>query len=309
MKKVTLFAAMAALALGANAQYVTEDAGIEPVIESGANIFYAFVLDGGTMEQLNKGGNKVYEYLVNDVDRFFYIWDNTFSAGDGSAPGVDYQMDGYTHVVVGSIGWSGAGYNQNKGTAGMDFSGLTDETHLHLAYMAPSNPIKSLGMTLLDEDSFNKPAHFAIGNAYVDNGETWPSIAPVATNEWQAVDITFGDLKLIYPKFEYQTSKAWTGNYLAFLGGGVTGQEIALDAFYFYQTGEVGGISNIEMGNFDIVVTGKTINASGADSITLYDLTGKEVKRANSSVLGLNGIGTGLYLVKAGNSVAKVLVK
>ena len=318
MKKLTLLAAMAAAVLSANAQYSTTDAGIQPVLDKGAEAaeFYAFLLDAGTVQQLKNAGKTVHEYFTDDVTRFLYVWEGTFVAGDGTAPGVDFQADGYTSLTVANgTTWSGAGFNQNKGTEGMDFSGLSDATRLHLAYMAPSNPIKSVGMTLLDKDKIDKddagntPAPFSIGGAFVDNGQTWPSVAPAPTDEWQAVDMSFGDLKKLFPAFQLQAVKGWTGNYMAFLGGAVAGTNICFDAFYFYQPKGESGISSIEMGNSDIVITGKTVNASGAKRIEIFDLAGKSVKAANASVLGLNDIPAGLYIVKADNAVAKVVVK
>lgn len=320
MKKLTLLAAAAAVAMSANAQYVVADAGLQPVLDKGENaaVFYTFLLDQNSIAELKKAGKTVHEYATNDETRWLYIWDNTFIAGDGTAPGVDFQTDGHVALSVGTVGWSGAGFNQNKDGVGMDFSGLSDETRLHLGYSAASNPVKSIGITLLDRDKknaddkneiANTPAHFSIGTPFVDGGETWPSVGAAPTDEWQAVDISFADLKKLYPKFAVQPVSDWTGNYLAFLCGSVTGQNIEFDAFYFYQPKGESGISNIEMGKAEIVVTGKTVSASGAKHIALYDLTGKTVKAVDGSILGLNGVPAGLYLVKADNSVRKVLVK
>lgn len=317
MKKITLLAAMAAAAMSANAQYVVGDAGIQPVLDKGdkAEVFYVFQLDSETVKALKDAGKTVYEYFTTDLDgvRPVYIWEETFASGDGTAPGVDFQGEGHLAFTVGSKGWSGAGLCQIKDSEGMDFTGLSDETRVHLAYSAASNPVKSVAVILLDQEGGAalgaKPAKISVGTAFNDNGTVYPSVGPAPIDEWQAIDMSFGDLKKIYPDFNYSATTGWTGNYLSFLCGGVTGQNIEFDAFYFYQPKNESGISSIEMGKAEIVVSGKTVNASGAKHIALYDLTGKTVKAADGSVLGLNGVPAGLYLVKADNSVAKVLVK
>ena len=311
MKKVTLFAALAALALCANAQYVTDDAGIQPVLDSGnADVFYVFQLDDQTISDLQKAGKTVYDYRINDVTRCLYIWEGTFVGNETSAMpvGVDYQADGHVALTVSNVGWSGAGYCA-LADGPIDFSELTENAYAHLAYAAASNPPASVAFMFFNDENGGTQAKFAVGSAFVDGAATYPTIGPKPSDEWQAVDATFADLKKVWPAFVFSAAKNFTGNYVTILAGGVQGTNIDLDAIYFYQPGDGAGISNIEMGKNTIIVSGKTVNAAGAKTITLYDLTGKEIKRVNSSVLGLNGVGTGLYIVKADNTVAKVLVK
>lgn len=310
---------MAAAAVSANAQYVVADAGIQPVLDKGdkAEVFHAFLLDGQTIADLEKAGKTVYNYLSTDLDgvRPVYIWDETFISGDGTAPGADFQTEGHMAFTVGTVGWSGGGMYQKNEEGGMDLSGISDQTRVHIAYSAAANPVKSIGFKVLQEDSHKDPAYtdgvpacFAVGAAgsTVDN---LPTVGAGPTDEWQAVDMSFADLKKIDPAFKYNAVKGWYGNYIVFLGGGVPGQNLELDAIYFYSPKSESGISNIEMGKAEIVVTGKTVNASGAKHMALYDLTGKTVKAVEGSVLGLNGVPAGLYLVKADNTVVKVLVK
>ncbi len=96
---------------------------------------------------------------------------------------------------------------------------------------------------------------------------------------------------------------------MAFVPGGVAGKTFAFDAIYFYNYGDGSGISNIAADETDIVITGRTVNAHGAAGIALYDLTGKTVKATAGTTLGIDNVPAGLYIVKAGNAVRKVLVK
>ncbi|MDE6277472.1 MAG: hypothetical protein K2M06_05115 [Muribaculaceae bacterium] len=312
MKKITLLAATAALALSANAQYVTDNAGIQPVLDKGTKTIYAWVLHGETVDEAKQAGVNVIDQMINDETRFLYIWENTFVRNETSANpvGVDFKGDDHVAFTVGSVGWSGAGFYQDK--SGMDLSGIDENTRFHMGYCAMSNPVPSLGIVLLNSENEGdmkaKPAHISVGSAFNDNGAIYPPVGPAANDEWQAIDMSLGEIKKLFPEFVIPALPDFTGNYLAILGGGVQGQNIDLDAIYLYSTSEA-GINGVEVDSADIMVTGKTINASGAKSMVLYDLAGKEVKRANSSILGLNGVGAGLYIVKADNAVAKVLVK
>ncbi len=299
---------MAAVAMGANAQYVTEDAGIAPVLDKGAKTIYAWVLDGNTVSSLESKGVTVIDQMVNDETRFLYVWENTLNGNETSANpvGADQQTLGHVALTVGTVGWSGAGFCAVG--PGTDFSAIDDDTYFHLGYCAMSNPVKSLAICLFDGDAGNTPAKVSLGTAFVDNGATFPPVGPAPTDEWQAIDMKLGDLKKVCPTFTIPAVADYAGNYLSFLAGGVSGQNFDLDAIYLYNTKEA-GIKGVEAESSDLVITGRTINAAGASSIVLYDLAGKTVKTAKSSIMGLEGIGAGMYIAKAGNKVAKVIVK
>ena len=49
--------------------------------------------------------------------------------------------------------------------------------------------------------------------------------------------------------------------------------------------------------------------AAGAEEIALYNLAGQLVKKVNSSVMGVEDVAAGAYIVKAGNAVKKVVLK
>ncbi len=299
---------MAAVAMGANAQYVTDDAGVAPVLEKGVKTVYAWSLDAAAMDALTAKGVNVIDQQINDETRFLYIWDNTLVGNETSASpvGADFQTNGHIALTVGTVGWSGAGMCAVG--PGTDFSDLDDDTYFHLGYCAMTNPVKSLALILFAGDAGNKPAQISVGDAFVDNGTTFPPVGPAPSDEWQAVDVKFSDLKKLCPTFTVPAVADYKGNYFSFLAGGVSGQNFDFDAIYLYTTKEA-GIKGVEAEGTDLVITGRTINAAGASSIVLYDLAGKTVKRANSSVMGLEGIGAGLYIAKAGNKVAKVVVK
>lgn len=120
---MTLLAAMAVCGVGiANAQYVGDPA-LSKTTSTG-NLYDVVLLDNASIESLKTSGKTVQDLRTDDVNRFLYVWDNTFVAGDGSYPGVDMQMDGYVSFDVSTIGWSGAGFNIANAAA--DLKHLTD---------------------------------------------------------------------------------------------------------------------------------------------------------------------------------------
>lgn len=310
MKNLTLLAAMAVCGVGiANAQYVGDPA-LSKTTSTG-NLYDVILLDNASIESLKTSGKTVQDLRTDDVNRFLYVWENTFVAGDGSYPGVDMQMDGYTSLDVSTIGWSGAGFNIANAAA--DLKHFTDNTHFHCG-LRSTNGIKNVALIIGDGYAFeNKndkwsPAKISVGSeAFVDNGASYPLVGNFsADGEWVAVDITLGQLKKLWPDFNYK-AVGFGGNILAVLGGGTAGKNICLDAAYFYTPGE-GSVEGIAA-DADIIVTARTINAAGAEEIALYNLAGQLVKKVNSSVMGVEDVAAGAYIVKAGNAVKKVVLK
>ena len=312
MKNLTLLAAMAVCGVGiANAQYVGDPA-LSKTTSTG-NLYDVILLDNASIESLKTSGKTVQDLRTDDVNRFLYVWDATFVAGDGSYPGVDMQMDGYVSFDVSTIGWSGAGFNIANAAA--DFKHFTDNTHFHCG-LRSTNGIKNVALIIGDGYAFeNKndkwsPAKISVGSeAFVDNGTAFPLVGNFdADGEWVAVDITLGQLKKLWPSFNYKAG-GFGGNILSFLAGGTTGKNISLDAVYFYTPGNGESAVAGVVADTDIIVTARTVNAAGTDEIALYNLAGQLVRKVNASIMGIEDIAAGIYIVKAGNAVKKVVLK
>lgn len=310
MKNLTLLAALAVCGFAtANAQYVV-DPTLDRTLETGSK-YDVILLDNASIESLSKSGKTVQDLRVDDTNRFLYIWDNTFVPGDGSYPGVGTHSDGYTALEVSNIGWSGAGFCLVN-TAG-DFKHFTDDTHFHVG-LRTTNGLNSLALIIADGNKFGdtnakwSPAKISVGaEAFVDQSVTFPLVGNFpADGDWTGIDITFAQLKKLWPSFDYKAEE-FGGNIVSILAGGATGKNICLDALYFYTPAE-GSVEGIAA-DADIVVTARTINAAGANEIALYNLAGQLVKKANTSVMGVEDVAAGAYIVKAGNAVKKVVLK
>ena len=309
MKKITLIAAGSLMALAAQAQYTCDPTTADVAKQSPKTVEYLVLSDGGVAELEAAGATCTY-IGPDDVTRFFYIWDGTFAAGDGSYPAVDMEETTYLSLEVGSVGWSGGGYFVD----GIDASMFDADTHFHVAYMSPSNNAPaSIALIIADGDNTGaSPAKVAVGESFNDGGAIYPTIGPKANDDWQGVDISFADLKKIYPSFAFEgvaDANAWKGNILSILGGGVAGQTLALDVVYFYNCGEAGIGSAMVDNDVDFVVTNNTVNVNNGRGIALYNLAGQLVKSTEGSVLGIDNMQGGIYVARSGNKVQKVVVR
>lgn len=317
MKKLTLLAALAVCGLGANAQYVG-DPSLNATIGKG-EIFDIFQLDATSVESLKAAGKTVNVYTLDNVERCFYVWDGTFTEGDSSYPGVDMQMDGYTSINVGTVGWSGAGFtivdNNDLGVhSSIDLGHISDDTRFHMG-LRSSNPASSIAVIFGDgtnKDTGVKwsPAKFSIGQAaFNDNGTIFPLIGDFDREggDWVAIDIKFSDMKKLWPGFNYTAGKFF-GNIYSVLGGSATGTNICIDAVYLYSP-KNDSVEGIAADENQIVVSGKTVSVIGGEGIELYNISGQLVKKSNSSIMGVEDIDGGIYIVKAGNAVKKVVLK
>lgn len=287
MKKITLFAAMAAVAMSANAQFTVADGSIEAALKDipKATIDYV-ILDAAKAEVLAKDAN----YTVNnigpdDVTRFLYVWENTMVAGDSNEPGVD-GGNGYLSLTVDNADWAGSGYNINKG-AGVNLSHINDNTIIHFSYRCGAGSIASMYVTLFNAGTNN----VSLGAANGGN----PVVGPAPAEEWQTVQMTVADYKKLKGSVdllggEATSMAAWTGNIVAFGGAAADGlpkgANICLDGVYFITPGE--GQNAIE-----------NISVDGNEAAVYYNLQGQRVANPTAGQV---------YIVKAGKDVKKVVL-
>lgn len=306
MKKFYLLAAGSMLALAAQAQYAV-DPSTSIVAEQGPKTVSYLVLSDDGIAELEKAGATCTYIGPDDVTRFMYIWDNTFAPGDGSYPGVDMAEGTYLSLVVGSVGWSGAGYFVNP----INTTTFNENTRFHAAYMTETNNgPASLALIIGDGDlEGSSPAKVAVGDSFNDGGAIYPTIGPAINDDWQGIDISFADLKKFYPTFNFIPSAEWTGNILSFLAGGVTGQTFSLDAVYFYNTGESGIEGTIAENAAEFVVTANTINVLNGQGIALYNIGGQKIKATAGTTLGINDLAAGIYVARSGNKTHKLIIK
>lgn len=311
MKKFTLLAVSGLMAMAAQAQFNADPATSE-VIKKGVSTLDYIVLSDQAVADVEKAGARV-SYIGPDAaaGRNLYVWENTFAGTDNFNPRVDMYEGEAISLMVGNVGWSGAGFNIGADNLpGVNLAHLNENTMFHLAYMCPNgNAPQSIAFILFDGDG-SAPAKIAVGDSFVDNGATFPTIGAKANDDWQGIDISLGNLKKYWPTFDLQNKANWTGNILSFLAGGVAGQTLALDAIYFYNTGSEDSIQEINGASaVNFVVTGNTVNVIGGNGIELYNVSGSLVKSTEGTTLGISNLPKGVYVAKSGNKAQKIAVK
>lgn len=310
MKKLTLLAAMAVCGMGAaNAQYVGEPG----IAATSGDVYDVIQLDVATVESLQSAGKTVNNYSIDEITRHLYVWENTFIANENPVgPGVDGHQDSYTSLAVSNIGWSGFGvaFDAVGGEQNMATSHFSDDTHFHIAFKSSNEPASIAVIVLDGSEAGFSPAKLSVGStAFVDNGATFPLVGDFnEEGDWVALDITFSELKKLFPSFNY-VKTGFSGNVYSILAGGVEGKSIDIDAVYFYgPKAEDGAVESVKADNVDILVSSRTINATVA-GFELYNIAGQLVKSTKSTVMGVEDLNAGLYVVKAGNTVKKVVIR
>lgn len=292
MKKITLLAASCLMALAAAAQtsYVTPASDIESgeltFDFKGTTNYVILYASEGEVDAL--GENKILKNeSPTDLDgsRPLYIWDNTYTGGEGEGFN-SFGGSGYMSFVVGTVGWSGLGHNgvvdAAKELDGFDFSMLkTGKWYLHMA-MKDAGSIHATHNIGIGPDA---KGCFALGETKTD--AKYELIGDFKRDgEWYNIDIPVDDLVDMGFDLTKCTDKC-AGNVLTFLSGGATGAQLNYDAVFFYQ--KVAGATGIDQVKAD----NNKVNA-------IYTVNGMQVKDMNKP---------GLYIQKTANGVKKVLKK
>lgn len=194
--------------------------------------YYVIIMDGTTASSIES--KIVGDLRPNDVDKFLYIWDGTYSAGTSTGPNFFGEVEAWTSLTVASAGWSGAGFNINSTanaallTSMKDITDHPEDYYLHIGIKSKDNGIHAIILGGQTE------VKFAIGaSGFVDGAATYPALGDFTRDgEWQRVEIpvkTLTNMGLSYSNF------AANPNIFAFLSGGVTGTTLDLDAVFFYK--------------------------------------------------------------------------
>jgi len=191
--------------------------------------YYPIIMDGVTAAAL---GSKIKgDFRPDEATKFLYVWDNTYSAGTATGPNFYGEVEGWVSLIVGSVGWSGAGFNSADAALNDKLAAITanpDKYYLHIGIKSKDNAVHLFG---LDGQSNVK---FAIGaTGFNDNGVITPSLGDFTRDgEWHEIEIPMATLKtngLLY------SVGMGTKNILWFLSGGVAGRTLDLDAVFIYK--------------------------------------------------------------------------
>ena len=106
---------------------------------------WPIILDGTTYDA--NASKIVASFQPNDVDQFLYVWDGTYEGSEATGLNFHGNGDGYTSLIVGGLGWSGAGFCLTEAGNGWEAAkalndaivAAPDDYFLHLAIKSTDN--------------------------------------------------------------------------------------------------------------------------------------------------------------------------
>lgn len=178
----------------------------------------------GVRGHLYEAGANVTDYNVNGSNRNLYIWENTFIpvSRDGEINSFGWE-EGYNKFTVGSVGWSGLGFN----IANEDLSMIDNSYWLHFAMRGTD-----IDLHTSHEVTIAK-AKFIIGNS---DGKLVSLGDFKRDGQWYYFDIPVKALEQFYSPVLGENAKNFNDNIVAFVSGGVTDAELCIDNIFFYKS-------------------------------------------------------------------------
>lgn len=214
---------------------VADDTPVGPAVLKGSQI-WPVILDGDVYEA--NADKMVADFRIDDTEKFLYIWEDTYIAGE--AKGKGFYGGGFTSLTVsGAAGWSGFGVfiNDSYKTA---YDALCkaiaadpDNYYMHVAIKSISEPAHLMY-------AFNETANaaWALGGDFEDNGTTFKSAADFTRDgEWNELDLSLAPFAAKLATVEMKPGKDGKvgANIVCFLSGGVKGTQLDVDAIYIYK--------------------------------------------------------------------------
>lgn len=211
--------------------------------------YYGIYVDGTTREA-NMPDDRYTNCGDNGGSQNSWNWEGTFIYDDADGENSFGVQGGYIALTVGTVGWSGLGYNVNSGLGDLDLSCLNKDFKLHLAVMSYSKE----SLDFIVNDGSGHAAHIVLGDTPFQDGGSYHQ--PVANfkrdGKWHSIDITMEYLQRNFG-LDFRNDTDYEGNLFVILAGGDPTTSLGYDAVFFY--GPKDAQPDTEEGSFDIKVT------------------------------------------------------
>ena len=199
--------------------------------------YYPIVLDETTAKEIES--RIVCDLRPNDGTNNLWVWDNTYAGSESAGLSFYGLTEGWVSLKVGTVGWSGAGWNVTKEAP--NFSKLADiaqspkSYYLHIGYKGAAGVAHELQLVYSTQEK-----KFTVGDGEYDGRA---ALAPISNdgkfvaNEWNEYEISIADLGIDYTVdlVDSEGKPAAGTNVFVCLSGGETGVEINLDAVFIYK--------------------------------------------------------------------------
>ncbi len=232
--------------------------------------------------------------------------------------------------------WAGGWCNQGNDKP-VDMSHICADTHVHLAIKPVGDVVPQVlnikMLALKTEPEGGDPCvRFSLVAENKDDAynASFPVVGTMKPNEWIGVDMTIGEVdRLLSADSEVRNSELknidlsrftteWSGSVFN-LSMPVNqdlkkneGAMFAVDGVYFYTPGRVvAGVEAVAASDSaaEIVVTGRSISVLGGEGIEVYTVGGRLVASTTGTVVGVDHLEAGIYVVKAAGKVMKAAIK
>lgn len=203
---------------------VTEEG---PVEVKGSQV-WPIIMDGVTYEA--NQSKVVAPFQWNDVDQFLYIWENTYAGGVAQGMNAMGNAEGYLSLIVGTVGWSGAGYFFEEGCEGMkacqalrdSIVANPDQYFLHMAIKSTDQA--SHTFYIMNTEG----TKFVLGTPWYE-GTAIENFA--RDGKWHHYDIPM----TLFADALVTADLTAEANIFVMLSNGAPGVQLNLDAVYFYK--------------------------------------------------------------------------
>ena len=189
-------------------------------------------------------GNAISSKIILDLrpdndKKNLWVWPKTGDSYVGQeVSDVNFygNAGGYLCFKVGTLGWSGAGFNVAKDTPNLtklsEINKDPNNWYFHIAYKGKAGEAHLVHVYGFDDSDFT----LTIGNGSVIIDGTAYNAAAVdggfEAGEWIEYEVCAKDMGIDFSK---AIPDSYSGNLVTFLSGADTGHEIAIDAIFFYK--------------------------------------------------------------------------
>jgi len=178
-------------------------------------------------------GYKLQDLRIDNTYTHWYNWNERGNAGAGTIAGVDGSTGAISHSAQ-DAGYHGAGFAIDFGKQA-NFSHFSDDSRLHISFSTKTKIPEAVKISILDNTGIGSyGAKLALGEGVDGNFLLTKS---VEKGNWYTLDISFAELKQLYPSFNPANLAIWNGNVLTveFPDRAVApGDNVCIDAFYIY---------------------------------------------------------------------------
>lgn len=195
--------------------------------------YYPIILDGTTAAKL--GAKIKIDFRPDEINKFLYIWPDgtSYSAGTSVGPNFYGEVEGWTSLIVGNIGWSGAGFftkdTASISTFNKEVIRNADKYFLHIGIRS-----KKMGShVIVFYDQSGGEFKLVLGASAMENTQPYKDFT--RDGEWQEIEVPmtyFTNKGLLYKTIPTTSTG---GNILAVLSGGTSGETLDIDALFFYK--------------------------------------------------------------------------